>query len=205
MNDAVRRSAAGLLLLASCVPPAARAQFREELDLSEVVLSGKTPESIIILWPTYSYRLARLMIAKYGQPAEASDNSLVWNGNGQWKKTVVYRDPPARTLEGSGGRLEQSVAYRVPGRRLDALASFDKSIEADTKEGRLTARSDDESDNFLSLNLADEVVAGRRTPREAAEFRRTAARLRNAGKSSPYCERLLFAPGPAPATPRIPD
>lgn len=205
MNDSVRRFAAGLLLLASCAPSAARAQFRDEADLSEVVLSGKTPESIIILWPTYSYRLARLMIAKYGQPAESSDNSLVWNGNGQWKRTVVYRDPPARTLEASAGRLEQTVAYRVSEHRLDALARFDKGIEADPKEGRLTARSDDESDNFLALNLADEVITGRRTPREAAEFRRNAARLRNAGKSSPYCERLLFAPGPAPATPRIPD
>lgn len=204
MNDSVRRFAAGLLLLASCAPSAARAQFRDEADLSEVVLSGKTPESIIILWPTYSYRLARLMIAKYGQPAEASDNSLVWNGNGQWKKTVVYRDPPTRGSAG-GGRLEQSVAYKVWEQRLDALARFDKDIEADPKEGRLTARSDDESDNFLSLNLADEVLAGKRTPKEAAEFRRNAARLRNAGKSSPYCERLLFVPGPAPATPRIPD
>src|SRR3990167_1938058 len=76
MNDAARRLALGLLLLAACAP-CARAQFREEMALDEISLSGETPESIILLWPTYSYRLARLMIAKYGQPTRASDHSLV--------------------------------------------------------------------------------------------------------------------------------
>ncbi|MDD5304050.1 MAG: hypothetical protein PHS14_13195, partial [Elusimicrobia bacterium] len=72
---------------------------------------------------------------------------------------------------------------------------FDKGIEADAKEGRLTASSDDESENFLALNLADEVLKGRRTPREASDFRQNAFRLRDAGKSSPYFDRLLFVRG----------
>ncbi|MBI2386501.1 MAG: hypothetical protein HYV14_10865 [Elusimicrobia bacterium] len=202
MNDAACRMALGLLLLAACAPSAARAQFREEPDLAEISLSGETPESVILLWPTFSYRLARLMIAKYGQPSQATDHSLVWEGNGQWKRTVVYRVPPMqRTLTRGGGRLEQTVAYRVPARRIDDLGRFDKKIEADATEKRLTARSDDESENFLVLNLADEVLRGRRTPQEAADFRRSAARLRDSGKSSPYFDRLLFVAKEKPAKP----
>jgi len=197
MFDAARRTALGLLLLAACAP-GARAQFRQDMDLAEISLSGETPESIILLWPTYSYRLARLMIAKYGQPTRASDHSLVWTGNGQWARTVVYRDSQKA---GGGSRLEQSAAYRVPEARLGDLARFDEEIEVDRKEGWLTARSDDEAENFLALNLADEVLRGKRTPREAADFRRSAARLRDSGKSSPYFDRLLFVRGRIPLKP----
>lgn len=201
MNHAARFSALGLML-ASWAPSSALAQFREEADLAEISLSGETPESVILLWPTFSYRLARLMIAKYGQPSEATDHSLVWEGNGQWKRTVVYRVPPLeRNLSRGGGRLEQTVAYRVPAYRLDDLGRFDKKIEADAKERRLTARSDDESENFLALNLADEVLQGRRTPQSAADFRRSATRLRDSGKSSPYFDRLLFVRGRIPLKP----
>jgi hypothetical protein len=202
MNDAVRITALGLLLLSSWAPSAARAQFRQEMDLGEISLSGETPESIILLWPTFSYRLARLMIARYGQPTRASDHSLVWSGNGQWARTVVYRDTQK---SGGGSRLEQSVAYRVPEARLGDLARFDEDIEVDRKEGWLTARSDDEAENFLALNLADEVLKGRRTPSQAAEFRRSAARLRDAGKSLPYFERLLFVRGGIPLKPAAGD
>lgn len=197
MTHAARLAAVGLLL-ASLAPSSVRAQFRQEMDLGEISLSGETPESIILLWPTFSYRLARMMIAKYGQPARASDHSLVWTGNGQWTRTVVYRDSQKASGE---GRLEQSVAYRVPEAKLGHLARFDEAIEVDRKEGWLTVRSDDEAENFLSLNLADEVLKGRRTPEEAIEFRRSAARLRDAGKSLAYFERLLFVRGGIPLKP----
>lgn len=202
MNADVRRTTLGLLLLAACAPAGVRAQFSEERDWAEISLSGRTPESIILAWPTFSYRLARLMIAKYGQPTEATDQRIIWLDNGPWMKTVVYRDPPGRTYNRSKGRLEQSAAYRVLADKLDALARFDKGIEADEKEGRLTASSDDEGDNFLALNLADEVLKGRRTAREASDFRQNASRLRDAGKSSRYFDRLLFVRGGRPANPR---
>lgn len=196
MNAPVRRLALGLLLLAACALVGAQAQYRQQIDLDEISLSGRTPESIILLWPAYSYRLARQMIAKYGQPAEATDHSLVWRDNGPWGRTTVYRIAPGEPLLWKKrGRLEQSVAYRVPKHRLDALARFDPELAADATEGRITARSDDEGDNFLAVNLADEVLRGHRTPREARSFRLNAVRLREAGKASPYFDRLLFGSG----------
>jgi hypothetical protein len=194
MNATVRRTTVGLLLFAACAPAAARAQMSPLEDPTDIAMSGSTPESLILAWPTFSYRLARLMISKYGQPAEARDYRLVWRGGGPWKRTVVYRTPPAgRTFRRNKGRLEQSVAYKVPADKVAALARFDKDIEAG--EDGLVVRSDSESENFLAMNLADEVIKGTRTPEDAASFRSNLSRLRASGKSSAYLDGLMFVPG----------
>lgn len=193
MKAYARRTALGLLLLAACPP--ARAQYHEEPGLDDVSLSGSTPESIILQWPTFSYRLARSMISKYGQPAESSDVRLVWIDNGPWKKTVIYRVPPGgRVLGPDAGRLEQSVGYRVLPEQRSELERFDKTIGVDEQAGLLTVLSNAESDNFLAMNLADEVVRGKRSAKEASDFRRQILRLQDSGKSSPYLEKLLFLP-----------
>ncbi len=205
MNDTIRRTSLALLLLASCAA-GVRAQFHEEPDATEISLSGKTPESIIIMWPTYSYQLARAMIAKYGQPNESRENMLTWLDNGPWKKTVVYRDAPSgRTYKRNKGRLEQTVAYRVPPEKLDQLARFDKSVEAEPAESRLTARADSESANFLTLNLADDVISGRRSTEDAAIMRTKLSRMEGAGKSSSYLDGLMFVPNDRFANPESPD
>ncbi len=196
MNDRVLRATIALLLPAVFVPWPARAQREDREDLAEIALSDETPESIILLWPAYSYRLARRMIARYGLPVDSVEDRVVWRDNGPWKRTVIYRNPPSDGLFRKGrGRLEQSVAYKFPKGRAPALAAFDRTIEADEEAGLLTVRTDEESSNILALNLADEVLQGRRTPKDAAEFRARAARLRDSGKSSPYLEGLLFMPG----------
>jgi len=193
MNDTARRTALGLLLLAAGAT--VRAQMHHLEDATDIAVSGKTPESIIISWPTYSYRLARMMIAKYGQPSEAREKSLVWHDNGPWKKTVVYREDPAGRVFKRRGRLEQSAAYPVPADKHDALARFDKEIEPDTDQGRLIVRSDSEVENFLTVNLAYEVINGRRTPKEASELRQKLSHLQRSGKASQYTDGLMFAPG----------
>ncbi len=207
MNELARRIVGGVLLLAAGIPPGARAQFHEEPDPTDIALSGKTAESIIIAWPTYSYRLARLMIEEYGQPAMLSDDSLVWLDAGPWRRTVVYREskPGDSTPPRHPGRLEQSVAYRVPPEQADALRSFDPLIEADANANLLSYRSDLESENILTLNLADDVIGGRSKPEEAANRRRELLKLSQAGKSSPYLERLLFVQPVKNLDPESPD
>lgn len=204
MNDRLLRTMLGLLLPAAFVPWPARAQMEDPEDLAEIALSGETPESVILLWPAYSYRLARRMISRYGLPVDFTEERVVWRDNGPWKRTVVYRNPPADGLfRKTRGRLEQSVRYDFPKDRKAALTEFDRTIEADQEEGLLTVRTDDETSNILALNLADEVLRGRRGPKDAAEFRAKTARLRDSGKSSPYLEGLLFVPGGS--NPESPD
>lgn len=185
MNGIARRIVLGSLLAASC--PGASAQYREEPGLDDISLSGSTPESIILQWPTYSYRLARFMIAKYGQPAQSSDVRLVWVNAGPWKRSVVYRVP----IDG-GARLEQEVEYDVAEDERGELLLFAREAGLSVESGRLVAVSNAESDNFLAINLADEIVRGKRSAKKASDFRRQILRLQDSGKSSPYLERLLF-------------
>ena len=205
MSDSLRRAGLGLLLLLAARAPAA-AQMHQIEDATDISVSGTTPESIILSWPTYSYRLARMMIAKYGQPSEARDTRLVWIDNGPWKRTVVYRsDPEAGVFRAGKGRLEQTVAYRVPAGKAEALAKYDKGLEVDAEHGRLTSRSDSETGNFLALNLADEVVKGRRAPKEAADYREKLEKLAPSGKSSSYLDGLMFVRNDEFANPESPD
>lgn len=184
----------------------AAAQFRDDPDPTETNVSGRTAETTILSWPTFSYRLARMMIAEYGQPSEIRDDAVVWNDNGPWKRTVVYRDPPSgRVFRRNKGRLEQSAAYRANPDALDRLAAFDRDVEVDLAEARITSRADSEADNFISLNLADEVLSGRKDPKEAASLRQKLEREAPAGKSSSYRDGLLFSAPERYADPESPD
>ncbi|HXT00729.1 MAG TPA: hypothetical protein VN915_08655 [Elusimicrobiota bacterium] len=149
-------------------------------------------------WPAKPRALARLMTQKYGRPNEAMASQVSWNGRGPWKKIVVFRDPdPA----GRQDFLLQSVAYgAVPvDHHWRDLAAFGRGGAAyDPSSHELTARTDSQETNYLALNLADEVLRGRRSARDAQDFYDAASHLSAAGKSSPYMSGLLFAPRAAP-------
>ena len=88
--------------------------------------------------------------------------------------------------------LEQTVSYRVPVAKFGELAAFDGSLLADRTRGELTARSDSEAANYVALNLADQIVAGKKTSEEA---RRIYAGLIRSGRktASPYEQGLMFS------------
>ena len=59
----------------------------------------------------------------------------------------------------------------------------------------LTARSDSEENNYISLNLADEIVHGKKSVAEARNFYAKTEQLGLSGKTSSYSQGLLFQPG----------
>jgi hypothetical protein len=144
-------------------------------------------------WPERAKIAARATLEKYGPPDEIGPDALVWWDNGPWKRTVVYRRAWPH-YEGAEDKdyLENTVGYRVPGEKLDELSRFDGKLDADARYEEMTSRSESEAMNFLVLNLAYEIVAGRRGLPDARRFAARTARLSAAGKSSPYLERLLF-------------
>jgi hypothetical protein len=146
-------------------------------------------------WSPAAQRTARVMIERYGPPQESSAYQLRWHGPRPWKRIVVQNEPQSP--------LEDVVTYDVPPIRLAALDRFPHGLQVYAAEGALSARSDRESLNILSLNLADGIVRGRTTPEEAnREFVRI-LELHDAGKSTPAMERLLFT-APIEADPRFP-
>jgi len=172
----------------------------------------QTPESTIAGWPALPQATARLLIAKYGEPNTFDDNSLVWYDNGDWRKTVVYKKAP-ESFMGLHSRdiLQQTVAYSVPDAKVGDLKSFDDRINYDKSSGEISSISESENLNYLALNLADEIVADRRSPQEARDFYRKTTKLAASGKSSAYTQGMLFRPIQKPQqipgeepTPRIP-
>ena len=135
-------------------------------------------------WPREARLQVDLLLERYGPPRVAWTDRIEWGAHGRWKRIVVSDRPMSP--------LEDVVEYRIPEDRYQELSRFPHGLRLYPETGEIGARSDRESLNILALNLADDIVAGRRTPEQASRFYLTTTRLAAAGKSSPYLDRLLF-------------
>ena len=183
----------------------ARAQSPVPLeDEAEALLesaSVKTAETTVQGWPASSRAVATLMIARYGKPLRFSEDALTWYNNGPWQRTVVHRNSwPHGLGDEDKNFLEQSVAYRVPDDKVDDLKRFDPRLEADPVAAALSSRSESESANYLALNVAEEIITGKRGLEAARRFYLNKARLAGTGKSSSYLDGLLFDARPQAET-----
>lgn len=152
-----------------------------------------SPEAVVRTWPGPERAAARAMLEKYGNPSQFDRHALVWFNNGNWKRTIVYRRPLHRSARAPGKDfLQQTVGYIVPPEKIPLLKRFDPRLAANPTAGELTFASDSEAVNLLALNLADEIVVGKKSVAQARRFFDRTARLSASGKSSPYLEGLRF-------------
>ncbi|HEX4046920.1 MAG TPA: hypothetical protein VH309_03755 [Elusimicrobiota bacterium] len=178
-----RSLAAGLGLLALLAWPAPRA----------AAAPRASPQAVIRAWPRRERAVARAMLEKYGRPAQFDRRQLVWFNKGIWKRTIVYRRSPRFSAKAPDAEfLQQTVGYIVPADKIAALERFDPRIEVSPTAGELGFISDSEGTNLLGLNVADEVVTGRRSVSDARAFFARTSRLAASGKSSPFLRKLLF-------------
>jgi sporulation protein YlmC with PRC-barrel domain len=149
--------------------------------------------SMINSWPQASQKAAQEMARKYGQPDVMSDSMLVWDDAGQFAKCIVFRNEVQHQFPVQHSDvLEQCVSYRVPADMVDDLAKFDGSLMVYRTGGFLSARCNNEAMNILALNLAHEIITGKRTPEDARQFLSTTAQQFMQGQSSEYTEGLMF-------------
>lgn len=153
---------------------------------------GETPEEITLRWPARARATARLLLEKYGPPAQFDRDTLVWFNNGEWKRTIVHRRRKAAGPIKPEDFVEQTIGYLVPGDKVAELKRFDAKLVVSHTAGELTFSSDSEAKNRLALNLGDEIVTGNRTAADARAFFAKTARLAASGKSSSYLEELRF-------------
>jgi len=186
MIFAARRILIAVAGLALLVPPALGAPRDAR------AAGAASPEVVVGIWPAPQRAAARALIDKYGRPAQFDSNALAWFNNGIWKRTIVYRRGPIAGPNRDKQFLSQSVGYIVPADKIAALKKFDKRLEVSQTAGEMTFTSDREATNLLALNLADEIVTGRRTVASARAFFMRTTVLAAAGKSSPYRRDLRF-------------
>ena len=133
-----------------------------------------------------------MMVEKYGPPDRMETMRLVWENRGPWKRIMVWDELGFLEHDRESQNLEEIISYPVPGDKRAALASFDRGLHVSADGTELSARSTSEERNFLALNLADEIVKGRLTAKEAGDSYAKTLELSESGKSSPLMERLTF-------------
>jgi len=150
---------------------------------------------IVETWAPASRETAGRLLERYGPPDAFAANALAWRDKGPWKRIVLLNaDADYVRRLGSGDDLRQTVSYRLSASRRAALEAFSDKVSASADGAELSALSDDERLNFLSLNLADAVARGALTPVDAQREYVKAVELAASGKSSEAMTRLLFAP-----------
>jgi hypothetical protein len=137
-----------------------------------------------------------LMIEEYGPPDRSSAERLVWNDKGPYKKVTAWNVPPAAAA--AAGDIETTVAYPVPPEKRQALEQFSSQVQVSLNGTELSARSDSQDVNRLTLNLAALVIAGL-DPSAARHSYANALSLQAAGKSSALVAGLVFRPAPQPS------
>ena len=159
---------------------------------------GISADAAIERWPALPQKAAQKLLEKYGAPDEVTHGMLIWRDKGPFRRVVIFREQRAHEFPRPHSDIVyQEIDYSVPVDRFDDLARFDGSLLPDRTAGRLGVRGESEEMNLLSLNLAHEIVTGKRSVAGArAQFAKAAA-LIEAGKSSPYTESLLFRTGAA--------
>ena len=93
---------------------------------------------------------------------------MIWHHNGPWKRTVLLNQGvPHHFPKPHIDILQQTVEYRIPPAKVNELVEFDGSLVVDRTRGELSARCDSEESNLLAINLAHEIISGKRDVKSA--------------------------------------
>lgn len=118
---------------------------------------------------------------------------LVWNNNGPWKRTFLFKEEvPHDFPKPHTDLLQQFIDYRAAVDKFDDLAQYDGSVIVERTKGEMSARCDKEEMNFLALNLANDVATGKKTVEEARKHYAKAAMAFMNGEKDPYTQELKF-------------
>jgi hypothetical protein len=179
----------------------ARRGHRRALTLAAVTFAASAAAAgaadnaaaVIADWPPTPKEVAQTTIAKYGQPDGVTSEKLIWMDEGPWKAIVVNRrEIPHSFPKAHTDLLEGVIDYRVPPDKFDELAAYDGSVIAERTKGTLAARCDKEEMNFLALNLANDIVTGKKTVAAARKEYADTAMAFMKGEKRPYTQGLQF-------------
>jgi hypothetical protein len=146
-------------------------------------------------WNQDAREAAQLVIDKYGQPDEATDSVLIWNNRGPWKRIVAYRDPDDHQFPAPHkDSVESFLQHAIPAGKAGDLTTFDGSVVFNRTRGELSARCHDEEANFLALNLANDIIEGKKSVQEAREYYAHEFLAYRKKEPTPYMEDLRFEP-----------
>ena len=114
-------------------------------------------------WPEASRMAAMEIMKKYGKPDAVGSEILVWKDKEPWKMIQIDKQETKHSFPiEHTDMMKQTIKYEVPIGKYDDLAKFDGSVIVNRTQGYLSARCDKEANNFLALNLANDIVIGKK-------------------------------------------
>ncbi|MCE9537639.1 MAG: hypothetical protein K8R85_00250, partial [Bacteroidetes bacterium] len=170
-----------------------------KLSSTEKVIPPPTEKNISLPvddmsgWSDASKMAVMMMKKSYGEPVAKTADMMMWNSTGQWKKTVVYakefkHDFPMPHTD----VMQQWIDYKVPQEKFSDLAKYDGSVVCNRTNGEISARCDKEGANFLAINLANDIITGKKDVKNARDFyAKSIKEMINGGKPE-YMQKLVF-------------
>lgn len=144
-------------------------------------------------WPATAKKAAQEMKAKYGEPQGVTPTRLVWTNAAPFKEIIVTKEEHQHDFpKPHKDCLEHVVEYAVPAEKASALTESDGSLSYNRTAGTLSARCDSEAHNIGSLNLAVDIVTGKKDVEQARQAHADAIRQELAGQTPALAERLTF-------------
>lgn len=114
-------------------------------------------------WPDASIKAAREMVEKHGDPQEVTSEELIWRNVAPFKKIVVHKTVYNHKFPlMHQNSLEHVVDYRASISKIDDIWRYNGSIVLDRTRGEMSSFAETEAGNILGLNLAHDIMTGRR-------------------------------------------
>lgn len=146
-------------------------------------------------WPEASRKAVEEITAKYGNADDVTTEELVWRNKGPWKKICITKNETKHSFPiEHTDMMTTTIEYAVPADKMDDLGKFDGSITFDRTQGTMSARCDVEANNFLALNLANDVVRGKKSAEQARNAFAEIVKQKMNGGNPEYMQKLGFAP-----------
>lgn len=139
---------------------------------------------------------------KYGQPNGITADELIWSNAGVWKKISITKMESKHSFPiEHTDMMQTTIMYKVPEDKMDELGMFDGSVTFDRTQGTMSARCDKEANNFLALNLANDIITNKKTVEQARKAYGDIIKQKMAGESPEYMMKLTFGSQPNAADP----
>ncbi len=182
---------------------AATVAAQEDGKMKHDAMDRGRMEKMTAGWPMASRESIKFLTHKYGPPAAVTSEMAIWGKAGPWKRTIVFAtEHPHEFPAHHTDVMQQWIDYKAPPGQYDDLAMYDGSVVLERTAGEMSARCDKEGANFLALNLANEIVTGKRSVGDARKMYGEQIMAMKAKRPAPYTEKLLF---PIPSGTGDPD
>ncbi len=145
-------------------------------------------------WNKASQMAVDEITKKYGKPNGVTADELIWTNAGVWKKICISKMESKHSFPiEHTDMMQTTILYKVPEDKMDELGMFDGSVTFDRTQGTMSARCDKEANNFLALNLANDVITNKKSVAQARQAYGDIIKEKMSGKNPEYMVKLTFS------------